>query len=146
MNISHFLLYSDFFLFMIGLYILSWSPIVFKMDKNKNVCTKKKKHIWQKRYKIEPLCQLSDVKKADRNGKFGLRKLCLELKSGKNLVLFLIYEYRGYHFADDLDCKADEINLFLSNRKTQYVTKFPSSDIGWGCIMASLLFLLLFII
>ena len=82
-----FVLYSNILLFLVGLYTLSYSPSIIKLDKNKNRCTKENKHIWQKKYKVEILCKLSDVKEAVHVVGIGAAHLCLKVKSGKNIIL-----------------------------------------------------------
>lgn len=110
--------------FVWGGYILLSSPYIFRMDRRKNYCTREKKFIWQKKYKIEILCRLSEVKEAIRTGGMfsSSYKLCLKLKSGKDVVVFSKPNGRGTS-PFDFDNQAREINDFLCHNEEQYVSK-----------------------
>lgn len=95
-----------------GIGILLPSPSIFKMDKRKNFCVREKKFIWQKEYKSETLCKLSDVDEAFKKGGFYKSyELCLKLKSGKDIVVFS--KPSGRQGAADFDHQVKEINEFL---------------------------------
>ena len=119
-DVCFFLIWS--FLMSIGLRLVLLSPYVFKMDKRKNCCVLEKKFIWQKKYKTKPLCKLSEVKDAFRKGKVFLSlhyKLCLKLKSKKDVIIFSkpIGRYADPSFFDELAIK---INHFLHSKEILY--------------------------
>jgi len=123
----------------IGLYILLPSPCVLEMDKKENSCIRKKKFIWQKKYKIEHLCKLSEIKNdfllfASRGC-----ELHLKLKNGKKIYMFSKYGGRYTSFDDMYDLAA-EINRFLRNNDEHYTAKQPSSLlVGIFCVLGGLL-------
>ena len=97
---------------LMGFILLSRSPYIFSVDKRKGCCMRKKKFIWQKEYKSEILCKLSEVEEAIRVSNGFSNKLCLKLKSGENIVIF-----EANHKDEFLafDRQVNEINCFLDN-------------------------------
>ena len=101
-----------------GVGILLSSPSILKMDKRKNCCVREKKFIWQKEYKSETLCKLSEVKEAfKRGGSSESYELCLKLKSGEDIVVFS--KPSGNEGASDFDRQVKEINDFLYGNDEQ---------------------------
>ena len=101
-----------------GIGILLPSPSILKIDKRKNCCVKGKKFVWQKKYRSETLCKLSEVKEAfKRRDSFGSHELCLKLKSDKNIVVFS--KPSGNEGASDFDRQVKEINNFLCGNDEQ---------------------------
>ena len=129
-----------------GMYLLLSSPYVFRMDKKKNCCTREKKFIWQEKYKIKTLCQLSEVKEALRIGGvfYNYVGLCLKLKTGRVIRVFTDSHLHGFASLKlsikEFDKQIKEINSFLDNKKEQYIAESPVTIFGifWfslGCIL-----------
>ena len=122
----------------IGLCLVLSSPCVFMIDKRKNCCTLGKKAIWQKQYKMKPLCKLSEVKEAFRKGEpfFSSNfKLCLKLKSKKDVVVFSKIAGK-IGDPSDFDNWEKEINRFLNSKETSYeiIQQKSFSDISYGIL------------
>ena len=144
-----------FIIFMLGRggYFLLSSPNVFRMDKKKNCCTREKKFIWQKEYKIKMLCKLSEIKEATvmKGFFYGCCGLYLKLKSKKIITIF--YEYCMLMYSketiENFDKQANEINLFLKNKREQYIVERPLvvEGVFWtllGCILLIVVILILY--
>ncbi len=121
-----------------GLCLLLTSPCVFSIDRRKNCCMLGKKFIWQKQYKMKTLCRLFEIKEATRKGKSFFSsyfKLCLKLKSGKDIVVF---SKMAGKIGDpsDFDNWVKEINHFLysKNEKFEIIQHKSFSELSYGIL------------
>ncbi|MBR6412193.1 MAG: hypothetical protein IKS41_03415 [Alphaproteobacteria bacterium] len=120
-----------------GLCVLIKSPAIFRMDREKNSCTKETKYIWQKDYKIKNLCKLSEVKEATRKGEIfsPFNVLYLKLKSGKDIAVFFAPHNGCWSYMDytrEFNQMKDKINSFLANNDKGCIIE--NSLIGLGII------------
>ena len=133
---------------LIGVYILLKSPSVLKMDKKMNRCTKETKYIWQKEYRIENLCKLSEVKKAIIVQRIfsPIDMLYLELQSGKTISCFFD-PCKYYEYTPCISKKKDRINRFLKENDKECEISHSLYELGYANVapLFSVLLVLLLI-
>ncbi len=97
-------------LLLLGLFYAIKSPIIVRFDKKKNSCTRESKFIWEKKYRIEKLCNLKDIKSVWQwEGRRPM--LYMSLKNNHVIRLFPCYaSFKNYNK------ELYDINHFLSNK------------------------------
>ena len=131
------------FFFIVGVYILSRSPFILELDREKNICTKKSKHIWQKRYKVKTVCKLSEVLSAEATTYLVCDTLYLKLKSGKSITVFITFpQPRGY-ITSDLLGDAEQINTFIKGTNKHCSVKYSSDFIGFAWLSYPLIMVII---
>ncbi len=121
-----------FSLGLIGIYILLRSPIILKLNKEKNSCTRETKFVWQKEYKGKTLCKLSEIKKAERCepklSAFNI--LYLKLRQGKDIAVFFAPSGGALDYTADFIEMENKINHFFNSNDKECVIKHSLFQIG----------------
>ena len=132
----------------IGIYVLLFSPFVLEMDKEKDICIKKKKYLWQKQYQVKALCKLSEIKNAECFSVFGYNQLYFRLHNFKKVVVLWCYDLaliQQFPFGiNRFEMPVVEINSFLRNTKSSSRSlSFSLVEAGLFLVVTALILLFL---
>ena len=105
-------------LFMMGVYVLSWSPLILELDRDKDTCIRKTKHLWQKQYKTKTICKLSEIANAERYSLLGYHGAYLKLRTSKKILILWRWDILRTRYGcttgqRNVDTIVKEVNHFL---------------------------------
>ena len=130
-----FLVLSFFLFFILGGYVVFLSPIIFELDRDKDLFSKKTKYFWQKEYRTKFQCPLSDVMNVHHNPVWWFNRLYLMVRSyPSKILLFQCIDLGLWHMGTGdisfIETKV-KINNFLRHKEEKTaIISFSLSELG----------------
>ena len=119
-------MFINFVFLFIGLFLISFNRIT-RFDRKKNSFTKESKFIWEKNYRVNKICKLTDIKSVEREESFFGQRISghLLLKDGSCINPFPFPQNNRKNYDLEL-CYIEDFLANTDKKQNEFVLKKDS--------------------